>query len=62
MAKFKSVGIEITDNREGAIVVLIGADIVGKLLAGKCWEIKCGLVAFGNFVRLDTTIILNLPL
>ncbi|XP_018403027.1 PREDICTED: uncharacterized protein LOC108779953 [Cyphomyrmex costatus] len=41
-------GIKLTDvdNRDEPIVVLIGADICGKLITGRKKELKCGVIAF----------------
>ncbi|XP_011707938.1 PREDICTED: uncharacterized protein LOC105462784 [Wasmannia auropunctata] len=45
-------GIRLTDvdSKDEPVVVLIGADIVGKLLTGKRKEIKCGAVAFESLL------------
>ncbi|XP_045477034.1 uncharacterized protein LOC123682465 [Harmonia axyridis] len=45
MDELSSLGIEISDKKDGPVDILIGADIAGKLLTGKRHELKCGLVA-----------------
>ncbi|XP_045482841.1 uncharacterized protein LOC123686673 [Harmonia axyridis] len=45
MDELSSLGIEISDEKDGPVDILIGADIAGKLLTGKRHELKCGLVA-----------------
>ncbi|XP_057660740.1 uncharacterized protein LOC130896575 [Diorhabda carinulata] len=37
--------IELTDDRQGPIDIIVGADVAGKLLTGTREELSCGLVA-----------------
>lgn len=45
MSELRKLGIELSDIEDGPVDVLIGADIAGKLLTGKIYELKGGLVA-----------------
>ena len=53
-------GIQISDNQNEPIEVLIGADIVGKLLTGHRHVLNCGMVALKTF--LGWTLIGKSPL
>ncbi|XP_045483297.1 uncharacterized protein LOC123688706 [Harmonia axyridis] len=45
MDELCTLGIEISDKKDGLVDILIGADFAGKLLTGKRHELECGLVA-----------------
>ncbi|XP_056647487.1 uncharacterized protein LOC130452213 [Diorhabda sublineata] len=45
VSELREKKIELTDDREGPIGILVGADVAGKLLTGRREVLSCGLVA-----------------